>query len=146
MSRNSGRSNDLLDPREEQRGGDEEEQADREVAQDVLRQAESLSSQTPKSVKAVKLAIRPADDRERLAAPTGRAAGEDDRQDGQHARRDRRDEPGGEADSDQYEHLLTTLETGELTGRYIGRACRFGCRRGGAVAAAGFRRRRRRFG
>ena len=73
-----------------------------------------------------------------------------DRQHREHARRDRRDEPGHEADADQDEHSLVSVESRRLSGNYDASAARAGSGLPGVVSAvsvlAGLRRLRRLFG
>ena len=142
---------DLLDLREEQRRRDEEEERDRDVAQEVLRQAECPQEPDTEQREGREAEDEPGDDRERLPAATGRSACEDDRQDGKDAGRDGGDEPGCEADSDQDEHSSLSVESRWLSGNYDASAARAGSgSRSGAGSAlsacAGLRRLRRFFG
>ena len=85
--------------RNEQHRRHHEEQRDREVAQEVLRQAELSSSQDAKSVKTLKLTTSPATIRSGLRPAT--PPGEQDRQHRQDAGRDRGDDACEETDGDQ---------------------------------------------
>ena len=62
------------------------------------------SSDDAASVKSVKLATRPGDDREGATAASGCTAGEHDRQHRQDAGRHCGDHTGEEADAEQHDH------------------------------------------
>ena len=142
---------DLLDLREEQCRRDEEQERDREVAEKILGQSERPQEPDAEQREGREAEDEPGDDRERLAAAAGRAAREDDRQNREHARRDCRDEPGCEADADQNEHSLVSVESRWLSGNYDASAARAGsgsCSGGVSAVSvlAGLRRLRRFFG
>src|SRR5207247_4327784 len=67
--------------RHDQRRRDDEEQRDRDVAQRVLRQPELLEQPRREEGEDDEARNQPRDDPQRL--PAGRAAGEEDRQDGE---------------------------------------------------------------
>ena len=142
---------DLLDLREEQCRRHEEEERDREVAEQILGQSERAQEPDAEEREGREAEDEAGDDRERLAPAAGCAARKDDRQYREHARRNRRDEPGGEADSDQDEHSPLSVESRRLSGNYDASAARAdsGSRSGAASPVsvlAGLRRLRRFFG
>ena len=95
----------VADLRDEERRGEHEEQRDREVAQEVLRQPERREERRRREREQREARDEPGDDRERRRRPVpARAAGEDDRQHRQDARRHRGDHPREEADPEQDDH------------------------------------------
>ena len=131
----------LAELREEQCRRDDEEQRDRDVSQQVLRQAELVEQVRGEEDRDDERRQHPRDDRERTATAATRASGEDDRQDGQDARRDRRDHARQERDPEQYQHLVSYSVSEEDAGCYVLDAF-VAASFAFAVAAAGFRRRR----
>ena len=93
---------ELAHLRHEQRQRDEEEERDREVPQQVLRQSEPVEQPGREEREDGEADDDARDDRER--PPPGRAAREHDRQHRQDAGRERRDDPGDEADREQDQH------------------------------------------
>ena len=82
----------------EERQRDDEEQRDREVAEQVLRQPREVEQPGGEEREDGEARHDARDDRERPSS--GRPAGEHDREDGQYAWRDGRDEPGKDTDTD----------------------------------------------
>ena len=87
------------DGREEQRRRQHEEHHDRKVAKRVLRQPQRIEQRAPDDREDAEAADEAEDDPERPAA--GRAAAEQDREHGQDARRDSRDQPSKEGDPEE---------------------------------------------
>ncbi len=96
----------LPQPWEEERGGDDEEQDQREVAEEVLRQPERVEQPDAGQREGGEARDQAGDDCVRPPPPARGAAREQDRQHRQDARRQRRDQPCGKADCDQDEHGL----------------------------------------
>ena len=92
----------LGDPRKQQRRRHDEEQRDRDVPEEVLRQPELIEEPRCKQREDHETRDEAGDDPKRL--PSRRAAREQNREYREHARRDRRDHTCEEPDADQNEH------------------------------------------
>ena len=100
------------DAREEQRCGDDEEEDDREVSQEVLREAERVEEPDAGEREGREARDQAGDDRVRPAPAPRCSAGEQDRQHREHTRRESRDQPGRKADRDQDEHAVLEASPG----------------------------------
>src|SRR6185437_8740461 len=92
------------DLREDQRGGEQEQQRDRHVSQQILGEPERVEQERREQDRDEEGDGEPGDDRERAAAVLARASGEHDREHRQDARRNRRDQPRHEREDDREDH------------------------------------------
>src|SRR5207247_2351182 len=88
----------LADLGYEERRRQQEEEADRDVAEEVVRQPERVEAPGREEGEDGEARDEARDDRVRAATAAARSAREEDRQHGKDARRDRRDHAGGERD------------------------------------------------
>jgi hypothetical protein len=96
-------------PGNEQCRREDEQQRDREVPEEILRQAEGVEQRRTDHREDAEAADEPEDDPVRPAA--GGAAGEQDRQDRQHARRQSGDHARQERDAEEDHRLIVGRRT-----------------------------------
>ncbi len=127
--------------RDQQRRCEHEQQDEREVAEESLRQPELVEQPRGREREHREARGEAGDDGVRAARLVVRgAAGEEDRQDGEDARRDGRDHAREEADTEEKEHRFLLRLRGRL-GCYAG-SSGAGAGAAGASVVTGFRRRR----